>query len=1465
MFQDEFRTPDLLRKQKIKELLSDPENAYDQIQKLKGVEKERAGRQIVAERDDLKRRLHENFIALTKERGMVARLERKNRELEKKVEDLRQSKTMRVGKAVTGPVRFVRTVVTDPVKVAKSVRRQLIKPSNILRRWPNAASRNHGRVSRFAPPIHSPVVTKENSTALNSNTAPAFEKQLNAAWFASGSIDEAYELLATHDLEAMSLTSKTEVLVNRVYGAHAVKSNPPSLPPRSEAPAYIAEPSRVMYAVHSSPAYNSNGYSTRTRGVARGLSDAGKDVVVVSRSGYPWDSTVDGEKPSKSRTEKVIDGISYIHIPGGNLNRDRLDTYIQVASDAFVREALMLRPAVIQSASNFRTALPALIASRRVGVPFVYEVRGLWEITEASAKPGFENTQRYALMEELETYVAQQADHVLAITQQVADEMIRRGVDPVKISLAPNAVNVDQFLPIPKDESYAKNKGLKSVPTVGFAGSLVEYEGLDLLLDASKILESQGIEHQVVIAGSGAAQKTLQEKVLKDGINSVHFLGRISHTEIPRLLSVIDLVVIPRTSTKVTELVSPLKPLESFAAGRATVLSDVAPHLNLAGQDQKRAKLFKAGDANSLAQVLKSLIADKDARSELARYARLWVVRERNWKAIGESIVDSQREAKRAYAELARDYKPMKKIQVGLIGDDFTRATVCGAFDTVLLSRSNWREQIEAHKFDLIFVESAWEGNSGDWHRGVGYYSEGESRNLIGLLELARRKAIPTVFWNKEDPVHFARFAPNAARFDHVFTTDANMISRYAATPGHRNKTIAAMPFYAEPSLHNPLPTDRPFKKTYAYAGTYYGKRYPERSHGLDNLLESAAELGLDIYDRQADNPDSPYKFPDRFGRFIRGALSYQDVVKSYNSHIGHLNVNSVTDSPTMFSRRVIEIPACGGIVLSAAGRGVSESLGSNIPATNSAEDQRAMILDWAQNPSSRLDEIWRQMRTIYRSHTTDTALSIVCRTAGIATGGVSFPSIAIEVRHLCESVAEELLQQSKLPDFVEYDQATPQAIAKLEMAGIKVGEITYSDIDLQVMWDKGKSRTWVEDVLFPFRFGNWGDVKVMPTHSYDGVSPIVAPCATGEGVTAIRNRAGESLESIALYLPDRGSPGQSEEDNTVSEPPSETVGTVLVAGHDLKFAKGILAALDEEGVEVIVDKWESHTIHDEDASLSALKRADVVFCEWGLGNAVWYSKNIEAHQKLIIRVHSQELFRPYLRQISHENVDRYIFVGELIRATAIRSHGVPAAKSIVIPNPVDVRALALEKEEEARWGIGYVGMVPQTKRPDLAIDLIEKLVTVDSKFHLRIKGKTPEDYPWMLNRLDEMEFYNRQQRRIEELNLEFPGAVRLDGFGTDMAEWYRNVGNVLSVSDFESFHLTLADGAASGARPLSLAWPGSDRIYPEAWLFGSIEDIAEALINSGDPRDHSESWREYATEKFNMKDIHKTILEILL
>jgi glycosyltransferase involved in cell wall biosynthesis/spore maturation protein CgeB len=1372
------------------------------------------------------------------------------RRLKGDLKRLRTSRSYRVGRALGNPLRLVPSAPGGA-------------PSERPDRSPRSASESGADVRRPSELTYEELLTRFTA-------APDAERLghvLSRGWYERGLATDLAGLLAAHPEVAESLAGHERVLAERVMGVARVLTRGVDVPARAEGAAYLPEPGRIMYCAHSTPAYNTNGYSVRTRGLADGLRASGSDVVVVGRAGYPWDVKSDSPPATTTRHVVPVDGVDFVHLPGSPLPRTALDRWILECADAFVREARRLRPEVIHAASNHQVGLAALIAARRLGVPFVYEVRGLWEVTEASAKPGWEGTERYRLQADLETLVASEADHVLAITSQTADELARRGVDPERISLLPNGVDTDEQLPLPKDAAFASRHGIRTdVPVIGFAGSLVPYEGLDVLVDAVALLRDRGVDTQLVVAGSGSAETELARRVRDLGLqDSVRLLGRLPAADMPRLLSLFDVMPCPRLSLPVTQMVSPLKPLEAMATGKAVVLSDVAPHLDLAGADGERAVLVPAGEAEALADALERLVDDADARADLGRSGRMWCLAERTWVQLADTLRDGHRAATRRHAALVEGGRELADLRVGIVADEFTTATLSSTCEVVPLDRSGWREQLDG--LDLVFLESAWNGNDGSWHRAVGQYSDEEHADVRALLDRARELGIPSVFWNKEDPIHFARFLGTASLCDHVFTTDADTIPGYLSAGEGVVRTVSSLPFHAQPRIHNPLPGQRPWEATVAYAGTYYGERYPQRSAELERILEAARPFGLAIYDRQAAIPDSPYHFPASLAPFVRGSLPYDEVIDSYKAHVAHLNVNSVAGSPTMFSRRVVEVAACGGVVLSGPGRGIEETLGSTIPTTDDPLTIRALLRHWSEDPDARRREAWLQMRTVLRSHTVGAALVLVARTAGIPVDGPRRPRWVAVVDDPSDAVHASLDAQSVPP------------------AGV-VGSSELGDVDAE--WvarvTEPLPRTWAEDLLHALEWGDWD--RVEPCYD-DTITPGLPLAEPGEGtlssaglvsLRAVRERgdlAGALTEATRplLVRPPWGR-GADERNARRAVPASrsDVVPTgrreaalsglrVLVAGHDLKFARSLLATLRDRGAVVEEDRWASHADHDADRSLALLADADVVLCEWGLGNAEWYSRHVRPDQRLVVRVHAQELRRRHLARIRHDAVHTYVFVSEHIRRSAVLGHGIPAARAVVVPNPVDVDALSLPKDTDALRTLGLVGVVPALKRLDLALDVLEGLHARGLDHRLRIKGRIAADYPWMRDRPDEMRYYDAQDERISRINAARPGSVLLDGHGDDMAQWYRKVGVVLSVSDHESFHLTIADGAASGALPAVLAWPGSDLVYPREWLSATVPALVERIATTEPEPD---VLRAIARERFDAPRVLERLVAVL-
>ncbi|WP_028985128.1 glycosyltransferase [Sporichthya polymorpha] len=323
----------------------------------------------------------------------------------------------------------------------------------------------------------------------------------------------------------------------------------------------------------------------------------------------------------------------------------------------------------------------------------------------------------------------------------------------------------------------------------------------------------------------------------------------------------------------------------------------------------------------------------------------------------------------------------------------------------------------------------------------------------------------------------------------------------------------------------------------------------------------------------------------------------------------------------------------------------------------------------------------------------------------------------------------------------------------------------------------------------------------------------------------------------------------------------------VVVAGHDMKFFTRIadyLAALP--GVELRMDNWETLGRHDKERSRELLDWADVIICEWCGGNAIWYSKHKRSNQRLIIRLHRFELFTNYVKQVKIRNVDTVVCVNRHYADLTAQITRWPTEKIVVVPNWVDGAQLDRPKLTGAQFHLGMIGIAPARKRMDLALDVLSELRRDDKRFHLFVKSKQAWDYWWVWKQPAERAHVDDLMRRIRtDPNLR--DAVVFDGFGPDVPAWLRGIGWVLSTSDDESFHLSPAEGMASGAVPAVLPWPGARTVYAEEWVHDSAAAIAaeiRTVTAEGTWEDRRAEAQRQVTAAFDLPVVCGTFADLL-
>jgi PEP-CTERM/exosortase A-associated glycosyltransferase len=382
--------------------------------------------------------------------------------------------------------------------------------------------------------------------------------------------------------------------------------------------------SRILHVLdHSLPLHS--GYTFRTRAILKAQQAAGWEVAgITGVRQYQHGQTVGG-------TNECVEGLTFhrtmTEASGPSPLREWRE--VSVLADAIVALHAKWPFDILHAHSPALTGLAAHRAAQRLGVPLVYEIRAFWEDAAVGNGTGTEGSAKYRLTRALENHVVRHADAVAVICEGLKGDLIERGVPATKIVVSPNGVDLELFgSPPPADAKLAQDLGLIGKDIIGYIGSFYDYEGLDDLIAAMPLMHG---EARLLMVGGGPMEQSLRAQAEASPLaDRIHFVGRVPHDEVERYYSLVDILAYPRKRMRLTDLVTPLKPLEAMAQGRLVAASDVGGHKELI-RDGDTGTLFAADDPADIAKSLDRLLANRADWDAMRRRARSFVEEERSW------------------------------------------------------------------------------------------------------------------------------------------------------------------------------------------------------------------------------------------------------------------------------------------------------------------------------------------------------------------------------------------------------------------------------------------------------------------------------------------------------------------------------------------------------------------------------------------------------------------------------------------------------------------------------------------------------------------------------------------------------------------------------------------------------------------------------------------------------------------
>lgn len=380
---------------------------------------------------------------------------------------------------------------------------------------------------------------------------------------------------------------------------------------------------KVLHVLdHSLPLHS--GYTFRTRAILKAQQAAGLEVRGITGQRHLADGPACEE----------ADGILFHRTPGTASGPPAIREWreIKQLTDAIERLCDEWQPDILHAHSPALCGQAAMRVARRRGLPYVYEIRAFWEDAAVSNGTGQEGNLKYRLTRSLENHVVARADAVVTICQGLKDDLVARGTDPARIFISPNGVDLSLFGAIPsRDAALAAQLGIAAGPVIGFVGSFYDYEGLDDLIAAMPALVAAQPLARLLLVGGGPREASLRAQAKASPVAAaIQFVGRVPHEEVERYYGLMDIMAYPRKASRLTELVTPLKPLEAMAQGKLVAASDVGGHRELIS-DGVTGTLFAPDNPAACAAALAALLGERDHWEPRISAGRAHVAANHDW------------------------------------------------------------------------------------------------------------------------------------------------------------------------------------------------------------------------------------------------------------------------------------------------------------------------------------------------------------------------------------------------------------------------------------------------------------------------------------------------------------------------------------------------------------------------------------------------------------------------------------------------------------------------------------------------------------------------------------------------------------------------------------------------------------------------------------------------------------------